>query len=170
MDFEKKSLPDLKQMQLNYERLHKTETTDYRTLLATIDRRGANGLDPTRTIDFLRKAAAEHRFVSYKDVAAASGVVWDNTVRLRLGAHLDEVTRRVAREGGPLLCAIVVNQPNIASGKLEPVALRGFLKLVTELRGEDAVPERNPAAGAALLAEAQQEVFRWASETTAAAA
>ena len=99
MDFEKKSLPDLKQMQLNYERLHKTETTDYRTLLATIDRRG-----------------------------------------------------------------------NITTGKLEPVALRGFLKLVTELRGEDAVPERNPAAGAALLAEAQQEVFRWASETTAAAA
>ena len=161
MDFEKKSLPELKQMQLNYERLHKTETADYRTLVATIDRRGANGLDLAKTVEFLRHAAAERRYVSYKDIAAASGVVWDNAVRLRMGAHLDEATRQVARDGGPLISAIVVNQPNLVTGKLEPVALRGFIKIVTELRGPDAVAERNPAASAAVLAEAQQEVFRW---------
>ena len=160
MDFEKKSLPDLKQMQLNYERLNKTETADYRTLIATIDRRGANGLDRDKTTAFLRQAAAESRFVSYKDVAAACGVVWDNTVRLRIGAHLDDITRAVVAEGGPLLGAIVVNQPNVVTGKLEPVALRGFLKLVVELRGEAATAGRTPAT---VLAEAQAEVFRSAA-------
>ena len=169
MDFEKKSLPELKQMQLNYERLDKTETADYRTLIATIDRRGANGLDRDRTIAFLRAAASEHRFVSYKDVAACCGVVWDNTVRLRMGAHLDDVTRHVAHEGGPLLSAIVVNQPNVATGKLEPAALRGFVKIVVELRGEAVVAGRPQSA---VLADAQQEVFGWAataSDTSAAA-
>lgn len=166
MDFEKKSLPELRQMQSNYERLKKTETEDYRTLIATIDRRGANGLDIAKTVQFLKTAAAEHRYVSYKDIAAASGVVWDNTVRLRMGAHLDEVTRQVARDGGPLISAIVVNQPNITTGKFEPVALRGFMKIVTELRGETAV--RSPAANAATLAEAQEEVFRWATTDAAA--
>ncbi len=170
MDFEKKSLPELRQMQSNYERLNKTETADYQTLIATIDRRGANGLDLARTVSFLRNAAAERRYVSYKDIAAASGVVWDNTVRLRMGAHLDEATRQVARDGGPLISSIVVNQPNITTGKLEPVALRGFIKIVTELRGEDAVPERNPAASAAILAAAQQEVFTWAAPAESVAA
>ena len=163
MDFEKKSLPELRQMQSNYERLKKTDSADYRTLLATIDRRGVNGLDLARTVDFLRHAAAERRYVSYKDIAAASGVVWDNAVRLRMTAHLDDATRQVARDGGPLISSIVVNQPNIATGKLEPVALRGFIKIVAELRGQDSIPDRNAAASAALLAEAQQEVFRWAA-------
>jgi hypothetical protein len=168
MDFEKKTLPELKQMQLNYERLAKTETADYHTLVATIDRRGANGLDLERTIGFLRNAAAERRFVSAKDIAAASGVVWDNVVRLRMNAHLDEVTRHVARDGGPLLTSIVVSPANVATGKLEPVALRAFVKLVTELRGEPA--ERGPAANAAMLAQAQEDVFRWAEETNSKAA
>ena len=157
-------------MQSNYERLNRTETEDYRTLIATIDRRGANGLDVAKTVRFLKAAASEHRYVSYKDIAAASGVVWDNTVRLRMNAHLDETTRHVARDGGPLVSAIVVNQPNVATGKLEPVALRGFMKIVAELRGDDAAPVRNPAASAAVLAEAQQEVFRWGQEEAAAAA
>ena len=162
MDLEKKSLPELKQMLANYERLNKTETADYQSLVATIDQRGLNGLNADKTLSLIRKAAAEGRFVSTRDVAAASGVVWDNAVRLGITHHVDDLTRAVASAGGPLVSSMVVDLANVGTGKLGPTALRSFLKLVAELRGAEACAGRPPAT---VLADAQREVLDWAART-----
>ena len=57
--------------------------------------------------------------VSYKDLADASGVEWSK-VRYSINQHLGSLVEYAHRKDWPMLSAIVVNKPNVASGSMEP--------------------------------------------------
>ncbi|MER9843511.1 AAA family ATPase [Mesorhizobium australicum] len=98
--------------------------------------------------------ARQGRFVSYGEVAAASGVEWKKA-RRPLPLQLDQLVKISHERGWPLISAIVVNKDNLETGQLEGESLAGFLAAVRKI----AVPVNNPQA---FLHDQQQAVFEWA--------
>lgn len=114
-------------------------------------------LDPACTLALIRRAAGERRFVSYGDVAAASGLSW-NAARRCMDPHLFALCRRAAERGWPLLSAIVVDRRSVPHGAMRGRPLIGFARAAERLGrivGGDA---------AAFLAEEQRRVFAWAEK------
>lgn len=112
-------------------------------------------LSTDATFMLIQQAAQERRFVSYGDVAAASGLAW-NAARRRMDPHLLALCRRAAERGWPMLSALVVDKPSVAHGAMRGRPLIGFARAAERLGrivGGDA---------AAFLAEEQQRVFAWA--------
>lgn len=101
------------------------------------------------------KAATERRFLSYKDLAGASGADWSK-VRYAVNTHLGGLVDFARGKGWPLLSAIIVSQQNVATGKREPATLRGFVEAAHAL-GYAIVDDE------AFLREQQERVFAWAA-------
>ena len=109
------------------------------------------GLDPDKTVSAIAEAACEGRFLSYKDLADASGAEWSR-VYLNIGRHLWTVVEWAHAREMPMLSAIVVNRENLATGTMKPATLTGFVKAAEELGHVVHDPE-------AFLREQQKEVF-----------
>ena len=90
------------------------------------------GLDPDRTVAAIAQAARAGAFLSYKDLATASGVPWSR-VYLSVGRHLWHVVQWAHARDMPMLSAIVVNIENTATGAMKPETLAGFVKAAAEL-------------------------------------
>lgn len=118
-------------------------------------RRRGHGLEFNKSYRVIHEAAKQGCFLSYEDLADASGAQWAK-VRYAIGAHLWELVEYADRKGWPMLSAIVVNMPNVATGEMEPETLKGFVGAAREL-GYSVGDEL------AFLREQQQRVFRWAS-------
>lgn len=116
-------------------------------------------LDIGKTYDVILAAAKQKRFVTYGDVAAASGVEW-NKARRPIPQHLDQLVRIAHERGWPFLSAIVVNKESVETGELSGDSLAGFLAAVTKL----GIPVNDPQA---FLKEQQQAVFDWAASAPA---
>jgi 5-methylcytosine-specific restriction protein B len=115
------------------------------------------GLRLEASLALIRGAAEERRFVSYGDVAAASGLPWD-AARRRMDPHLFALCRRATERGWPLLSAIVVDKQSVPHGAMRGRPLIGFARAAERagrIIGGDA---------AAFLAEEQQRVFAWAEK------
>lgn len=127
--------------------------------LAAIDQLNvleAGGLEFWKTVDVIRLAAEARRFLSYADVAEASGRIWKK-VRRAMPRHLDQLCRWSHGKGWPLLSAIVVEKPHLKTGHLGEQALSGFIATARSLgvyRGGD---------GLGFLAAEQARVFDWAA-------
>jgi hypothetical protein len=117
-------------------------------------RRKGHGLDFQKSFDLIRKVAAERRFLSYKELADASGTDWSK-VRYAVNTHLGDLINYAHGRGWPLLSAIVVNQQNVTTGDMEPPTLKGFVESARGLGY--AVPDEM-----AFLREQQERVFAWA--------
>ena len=109
------------------------------------------GLDLEKSLQVIREAAREGRFLSYKDLADASGAEWSK-VYLNVGRHLWHVVEWAHARGMPMLSAIVVNKENQKTGEMRPETLQGFLGAAEELG-------RKVADGTTFLKEEQQRVF-----------
>jgi len=110
-----------------------------------------------QTLAAIRAAARDRRFLSYGDVAAASGVPW-SAARRRMDPHLYALCRQATVRGWPLLSAIVVDKPSVPHGAMRGRPLIGFARAAERcgrILGGDA---------AAFLAEEQQRVFDWAAQ------
>jgi len=118
-------------------------------------RRNGHGLNFPASLKAIRAAAKEKRFLSYKQLADASGAEW-NKVRYDVGPHLWALVEHAHRHGWPMLSAVVVNQPNLASGEMEPPTLEGFVRAARDL-GLTVTDTR------AFLKKQQQLVFEWAA-------
>lgn len=117
-------------------------------------------LDPARTLAAIHAAASARRFLSYGDVATASGLFW-NAARRRMDPHLLALCRWATARGWPLLSAIVVDRPAVPHGAMRGRPLIGFAHAAERcgrIVGEDA---------AAFLAEEQERVFGWAGTVPA---
>jgi hypothetical protein len=101
-----------------------------------------------------KAAAREGNFISYKDLADASGADW-NQVHYAIGSHLWDLVEFAHLNGWPMLSAIVVNKPNVGSGKMEPETLKGFIAAAHDL-GYVVTDEE------AFLRKQQNKVFAWA--------
>jgi hypothetical protein len=137
-----------------------TDHSLYIEALAEQTRRENKELDLNETIKIVSDAAAKGRFISYAEVASASGANW-NKVRYAMGPHLDELIVHCHRNGMPLLSAIVVNKPNITTGALDVDALKGFIAGVHRV-------EIKVVDSEAFLREQQKKVFEWGRAVKAA--
>jgi hypothetical protein len=89
-------------------------------------KRKGRGLTFATSMAAIRDAARVGPFLSYKELADASGVEW-NRVHYAIGGHLWSLVEYAHRQGWPMLSAIVVNQQHTNTGEMEPETLKGFL-------------------------------------------
>lgn len=154
-DFDVKTLSDegLTNVIDNHRAKGVTSLPLYIEALAEQARRKHGGLDFATTIKVLTDAAKRAKFVSYKQLADASGAKWSK-VHWSVGPHLDSLIEYCHRRGLPILSSIVVNQENVEDGTLEPESLKGF---VAGVRGVGI----SVADGESYYREEQQRVFEW---------
>jgi hypothetical protein len=158
MAIEPKQLSDeqLQNVIDNFRKHKKTDDPIYVSALAEMDERKGKGLNFSASLAAITKAAKERRFISYKELADQSGVSW-GLAHYAIGRHLYNLVEYSHRQGWPLLSAIVVNLPNLKTGKMEPSSLKGFIS-AAKLLGFEIVDEES------FLREEQTKVFAWAQE------
>lgn len=139
----------------NHRRLGATDRPVYVNALAERGRRGGKGLAFEKSMEIIRRAAQERRFVSYKELADASGADWGQ-VHYSIGSHMWGLVEYAHRMGWPMLSAIVVNKPNVTTGTMEPDTLKGFIGAAKLLEFDTGDDEEE------FLREQQQKVFAWA--------
>lgn len=138
----------------NYQRQGKTAEVYYHELLEENSRRSGNGLSFEKTLEAVKQAARERRFLPYIELAERSGCTW-NKVRHSIPRHLQSLLEYCHARDMPLLSAIVVNKHNAKTGKLDEGSLSGFTKGVEELGISVSDPD-------AFLREEQEKIFAWA--------
>ena len=116
-------------------------------------------LDVDKSIEAIRSAAAERKFISYGSVARASDVLWSAKVRSLMRPHLEGVCEKMLGEAGAMISAIVVNKTNLVSGELDPQSLTGFIDCARRL-GLGVVDDRDK-----FLREQQTLTFAWGERT-----
>ena len=139
----------------NHRKYGKLHEAYYLAAMEELARRKGLGLDLQKSFDLIRKTATERRFLSYKDLAGASGADWSK-VRYAVNTHLGGLVDFARGKGWPLLSASIVSQQNVATGKREPATLRGFVEAAHAL-GYAIVDDE------AFLREQQERVFAWAA-------
>jgi hypothetical protein len=151
-------LPDdqLQNLIENHRRQKATSAPLYLAALQERETRKGKGLNFDKSFQIIRGAAKEGRFLSYKELADASGADWGK-VRYAVGGHLWNLVEFAHLSGWPMLSAIVVNKPNIGTGRLEPETLKGFIAAAHDL-GYTVTDEEG------FLREQQALVFAWAHE------
>jgi len=111
-------------------------------------------LDLEKSYAAILQAARARRFISYGDLAAASGVPWPRAFRL-IPQHLGQLVTLAHKRGWPLPSAIVVNREDVDTGTLEGSALEGFLAAARDVGHNVIDPEQ-------FVKEQQERVFAWA--------
>jgi hypothetical protein len=139
----------------NHRRQKATSAPVYLDALREWQIRKGRGLDFDRSFEIITAAAKEHRFLSYKELADASGAVWDQ-VHYAIGGHLWDLVEFAHRNCWPMLSAIVVNKANVGTGTMEPETLKGFIAAARDL-GYSVSDEEG------FLREQQDRVFAWAN-------
>ncbi len=151
--FAKLSTEGLRNLIANHRKKGETSSSLYIAALRELEARTGKGLDFDKSFEVIRKAAKDRRFVSYKELADASGADWSR-VHYDIGGHLWRLVEYAHRRGWPMLSAIVVNKQNVATGQMEPETLDGFLGAAKDL-GHVVTDENR------FLREQQEEVFQW---------
>jgi hypothetical protein len=155
MEWKNKTLEEIENLIANYEHVGKKTHPIYLEALQEREIRKGGGLDFKKSFDIIRSAAEKGRFVSYKDLADASGVEWTK-VHYSIGPHLGKLIVYCYGKGWPPLSAIVVNKQHVATGDMEESALHGFLS------GVESVGYSVDGNGEAALRVFQRQVFEWA--------
>ncbi len=139
----------------NARRLGRTTEPIYTEALEARQRLQGKGLEFEKSMRIIRAAARERRFLSYKDLADASGVAWSRA-HYAMNGHLWDLVEFGTLRGWPMLSAIVVNKSNVDTGAMEPETLRGF---ITAARALGLIVDDDEA----FLKEQQAAVFAWAA-------
>jgi len=140
----------------NHRRKGATTAQLYLDALSELEKRKGKGLEFAKSLSIILKAARDGGFLSYKELADASGVDWGQAHHA-IGEHLWRLVEYSHLKHGVLFSAVVVNKPNIATGQMQSGALRGFIG-AARLLGYPIVDE------AAFLKEQQARVFAWAQQ------
>src|SRR6516164_5134951 len=126
IDVETLSVGELENLIQNHRRKRATDALLYVDALRELEKRKGKGLDFDKSLSIILEAAKGRRFLSYKELADASGADWGQ-VHYAIGEHLWRLVEYADRKGWPLLSSIVVNKPNVTTGKMEPETLKGFI-------------------------------------------
>lgn len=143
----------LKALIENHRARNATDRPVYAQALDELARRRGKGLSFQRSMEIIREAARTGRFLSYKELADASGATW-NKVHYSVGGHLWDLVEYAQLRGWPMLSAIVVNKGNVDTGDMEPYTLTGFVNAARGLGLTVDDPDK-------FLREQQQRVFEW---------
>jgi hypothetical protein len=145
----------LKNLIDNHRRQKVTRAPVYLEALREWQIRKGKGLDFDKSFKIIKAAAKEHRFLSYKELADASGADWDQ-VHYAMNGHLWDLVEFADRNHWPMLSAVVVNKANVGTGKMEPETLTGFI-------GAARLLEYSITDEQGFLREQQDRVFAWAN-------
>jgi hypothetical protein len=156
IDVETLTIEQLETLIENHRRKNATTAPLYLEALPELEKRKGKGLEFAKSLSIILKAAKDGDFLSYKELADASGVDWGQA-HYAIGEHLWRLVEYSHLKHGVLLSAIVVNKPNKDTGQMEPGALKGFIG-AARLLGYPIVGEE------AFLKEQQARVFAWAQE------
>jgi hypothetical protein len=132
IDISRLDTDGLRNLVANHRKRDLTHLAVCAAALAELEKRTGLGLDFDKSFDIIRKAALDRRFVSYKELADASGAEWSR-VHYAIGGHLWRLVDYGHHKGWPMLSAIVVNQQNVATGKMEQETRKGFLAAARKL-------------------------------------
>lgn len=138
----------------NHRRKGRIHEPYYLDAMSELARRKGQGLSFQTSFALICKTASKRQFLSYKDLANASGAEWSK-VHYAINTHLGDLIDYAHGKGWPLLSAIVVNQKNLESGLMEASTLRGFVDAARGL-GYTVSDEVQ------FLREQQERVFQWA--------
>jgi len=111
-------------------------------------------LNINKTYKAILAGARERRFVTYGELASASGVEWKKA-RRPLPQQLGQLVKIAHKRGWPLLSAIVVNKDQVDSGALEGESLAGFIAAADMVGLKVDEPQT-------FLRDQQKAVFDWA--------
>ena len=115
-----------------------------------------DSLDLQTSYRTILDAARRGNFISYGELAKANGADWSK-VRFKLNGHLGELVKLAAERNWPIPCAIVVNQGDLRTGKLEGSARQGLINAAKESGFDVQDPE-------AFVEKQQEAMFEWALE------
>ena len=118
IDMSTKTVDELKTIIANHETLGRLKAPRFLAAGVELATRSAGNLSITKTVAIIAKAAKDHVFLAYKDVADQSDAIWAK-VHYAMPKHLLDVSRHANRMGLPMLSAIVVNKQHVASGEME---------------------------------------------------
>lgn len=147
---------DIKTLIKNYQLRRETARPYYQELIVEANRRTCGDLNIEKSIAVITDAARRGSYITYGDVAKASGCDW-RKVRHPMNQHLQRVIEYCHARNMPLLSSIVVNQKALGSGGMQATALSGFVRGFEEATGNKI---SDPAA---FLSEEQARVFSWAN-------
>ena len=148
----------LKNLIENHRRQGKLSAPNFLAASAEYERRKGRGLDFEKSLAAIRAAASQGRCLSYKDLADESGAEWSK-VHYEMNNHLGRLIEYAHGKGWPLLSAVVVNKPHVASRDMEPKTLKGFVN-AARLLGYSVTDDRQ------FLRDQQDAVFAWAKGTS----
>lgn len=157
IDLDSKATVDLQTIIANCVRLNRTGDPVFAAASAILATRLTGEYNMEKTIAAICKQGRLRSFLSYKDIADASGLNWVKS-RRGVGPHLDTLNFYAAGKGWPLLSSIVVNKDKVETGDMTADNLKGFLEGVREA-GIDVDIE-----DVAFLKREQQRVFAWCRE------
>jgi hypothetical protein len=160
VDLDTKTTKELEIIIANCQRLNRTG--DARCLAASkiLDDRRNGDYNMEKTVAAICERGKQGQFLSYKDIANASGLEWGNVFR-QINLHLDSVCSYAHGQGWPLLPAIVVNQGNLSSGDMTVANRKGFLDAV---KGAGRDVDIEPVA---FIKREQKRVFDWCRSESA---
>jgi hypothetical protein len=147
------SISELENLVANHRRLRATDRPIFAEALRELELR-KRGFDFHKSMALILAAARERQYICCKDLADANDLEWSQVYR-RVGAHLGAIAEWSTSRCGLMLDSIVVNKPNVATGRYEPEMLKGFVGWAREL-GYTVTDEE------AFLCEQQERVFAWA--------
>jgi len=130
-------------------RLFERNRARYEELLAA--RESLTGFRLETSLEVIRKAAQERRFISYKELADANGVDW-KIAYFTINRHLGDLISFSHERDGILISAIIVNKENLETGRMQEKTLTGFA-LAAEAMGYQF------SRAEAFLAAQQEAVF-----------
>lgn len=153
--FSEYTIRELQNTIRNHEDRGRTDEPRYLEALEELGRRQGRGFDFQKSLELIRRAASERRFISYKELAERSGLEWSK-VRYAANPHLGHLIEWAHHRGYPLISAIVVNQKNVGTGAMDPATLKGFSAAAAKLGYAFSDAD-------AFLREQQMRVFEWAA-------
>ncbi len=157
VDLESKATKDLETIVANCVRLNRTAAPMFAAANKILETRRSGEYSVEKTIATICRQGRLRSFLSYKDIADASGLNWVKS-RRGVGPHLDAVCAYTADKGWPLLTSIVVNKDKVGSGDMTQENLKGLLDTVRS-SGRDVDLE-----DVAFIKREQQRVFDWCRE------
>ena len=159
IDLKALSIGQLENLIENHRKKGATGAPLFIEALQELEKHKGKGLDFNKSMSIILIAAKDGHFLSYKELADASGADWKQ-VHYAMGDHLWKLVEYSHLKHGVLISAIVVNKPNVGTGKMEPDTLKGFIVAARDL-GYPVTDEK------AFLREQQGRVFRWAQRVAA---
>ena len=158
-DFLVYDLKQVEQLIANYNAKNMVRTPEYAALIRARENKLQSDrmLDLFKSMDLLKRKAFSQEFVSYGDLAEASGLEWTNTLRARMSGpkgHLDRLLDLCRHEDLPLLTSLCVNKQNLGTGVLDSFSLAGFVAGAKRV-GRHVDDEKT------FLRECQRESFAW---------